>query len=798
MPLLKYNPGMLGEAELIESFVVRQRELEMLLETIQENTGQSNQHILVIGQRGSGKTTLVRRVAAEIRSVSSLSELWYPVVFAEEPYLVSSAGELWLEAIFHLAEQTNEQRWEKTYQDLKKEPNEAHLRERALARLLDFADEQKKRILLIIENLDMLFQEQMSENTDWELRHTLLNEPRLMLLGTATTRFDEIENVSKAWFELFSIYELKPLKEKECQELWKARTGEDTTNKQLRPVEILTGGNPRLLSILASFASKRSFRNLMDDLIQLIDDHTEYFKSQLDGLAATERKVFVALLDIWDPASAREISEVTRLDVNKVSSLLKRLEQRGAITLVRTQSNKHFYQASERLYNIYYLMRRRGHATSRVSAAVRFMVQFYEGEQLVDTFVELAKEACTLNPQQRQEHYLAIVEFLNQGNIDSKSKLKLIQAIPKPFFTNTDIPEQIRQTIELWLKSEFTTSLQELERVSKELHSFFKKDVNGNLAWVVFSLVLVFVPSSRVEVEKACRKILELAPNHSLVWGVLGTVLYFDSGRYKEAEQAYLKALELNPKDSFIWALLAGMLFHLGRYQEAEEPCHRAIEIDPDNGLAWMVLGIILHIHRKDYKKAEQAYLKAIELKQMLVWPYLLQLRLEQGKSPSIVFQQAEQVIEELEYDPDGLGRIVWSFYKLGAKEYFPKLETWLSKAVGRYNSNWELRFTLVTILGVQGKWEEALQITPVLLDASEDKRLAQITDFITTVAAAGYAKEALEVIVNSKLAEALEILEVGLRIFLGEAPLKAQEIMGVAQDIVKSIREKQAKQVEG
>ncbi len=96
---IKHNPGILTDEELIRSFVVRQHHLELILETIRENTGSANQHLLIVGPRGSGKTTLVRRVAAEIRSTPELDQQFYPLVFAEESYQVCSAGEFWLEAL---------------------------------------------------------------------------------------------------------------------------------------------------------------------------------------------------------------------------------------------------------------------------------------------------------------------------------------------------------------------------------------------------------------------------------------------------------------------------------------------------------------------------------------------------------------------------------------------------------------------------------------------------------------------------------------------------------------------------
>ena len=217
---IKYNPAFLTEEELIQTFVVRHNDLELILEVIQENGETNSQHILVVAPRGAGKTTLVLRVAAEIRLNNMFSDKWYPVVFSEESYKVCSPGEFWLQALFHIGEQTLNERWKKAYEDLQKETNEERLRERALSQLMDFADEQKKRLLLVVENLNMLFGQQITSDDAWKLRHTLLNESRIMLLGTAITRFDQLDNSEYAMFELFKIHDLNPLDTEECKNLW--------------------------------------------------------------------------------------------------------------------------------------------------------------------------------------------------------------------------------------------------------------------------------------------------------------------------------------------------------------------------------------------------------------------------------------------------------------------------------------------------------------------------------------------------------------------------------------------------
>ncbi len=96
----KYNPGFKSDDALERDFIVRKRELNRLRKILRENAARpNNQHVLIVGQRGAGKTTLVRRFAADIRQDSNFAHQWHPVVFGEESYTITSPGEFWLECL---------------------------------------------------------------------------------------------------------------------------------------------------------------------------------------------------------------------------------------------------------------------------------------------------------------------------------------------------------------------------------------------------------------------------------------------------------------------------------------------------------------------------------------------------------------------------------------------------------------------------------------------------------------------------------------------------------------------------
>ena len=413
----KYNPGFLTDDELVASFCVRTTEFEMLVENLRECTGASNPHQIVIGPRGSGKTSLLLRVAAEARRDAALAARCFPVVFPEESYEVSSAGEFWLECLTHLAAQAapyreDEVDLDRTVGDLRAVRDDRDLGDRCLGALLDFADRRGQRLLLLVENLNMLFRDMADRDAGWRLRKVLQTEPRIMLFASATSRFAEIDSPDRALYDLFVVRTLRPLDTDQCAVLWEAVADRPAARETVRSLEILTGGSPRLIAIVARFGAGRSFRELMADLLDLVDDHTEYFKSHLESLPAQERRVYLALAALWKPAAAREIAEHARLDPSQCSAQLARLGERGVVQVAGGSARRKRYYLTERLYNIYYLLRRRRGPDPLVEALVRFMEAYYSPQELMDIGAHMVGEIARLDPGTQALHQTALARLM--------------------------------------------------------------------------------------------------------------------------------------------------------------------------------------------------------------------------------------------------------------------------------------------------------------------------------------------------------------------------------------------------
>lgn len=384
----KFNPGLFQtDHEVIAQFAVRHIEFKIVLEIISENLDSPSwQHVLVVAPRGLGKTMLLARLAAEFRTSEKYYRRVVPIRLMEECYEIFTIADFWLDALISLANEIAarnpeaSQELKAAHAEFKSRWRERDIAERARAAVLGTAERLDWHLVLMVENLQSLV-DAVDDDFGWGLRHALQIESRLTLVATATSYFRALGDVEHAFFELFRPVRLNPLDLKSCHRLWHELGGGKRSETEMEPIRILTGGSPRLLAMTACVANQFSLDGLLDEFVDLIDGHTEYFRGHLDGMPKTERRVYLALADLWRPSRTGEVAARASLGIRTVSTMLGRLADRGAI-LVGGTGGKREYSVAEGLYCLYYKLRRDQGAARVVSDLIRFMrLVFAEREQ---------------------------------------------------------------------------------------------------------------------------------------------------------------------------------------------------------------------------------------------------------------------------------------------------------------------------------------------------------------------------------------------------------------------------------
>ena len=91
-----YNQARQRDEDFIESFVARRGLLELLLNVLRKVARDGKgEHQLIVGQRGMGKSSLLRRVALGVKQDEELRTQFLPLQFREEQYNVNTLDVFW-------------------------------------------------------------------------------------------------------------------------------------------------------------------------------------------------------------------------------------------------------------------------------------------------------------------------------------------------------------------------------------------------------------------------------------------------------------------------------------------------------------------------------------------------------------------------------------------------------------------------------------------------------------------------------------------------------------------------------
>ncbi|HYN77218.1 MAG TPA: AAA family ATPase, partial [Lamprocystis sp. (in: g-proteobacteria)] len=727
---VKYNPHLWGPDELRSIFVVRTRELQGLLERLRATPDASvPQHVLVTGSRGMGKTTLLRRLALAVEDDPELSKRWVPVTFPEEQYTVSTLAELWRNVLDALADTLERQgastdelaRLDAEIRRIGELPADAR-ESAALESLADWIRSHDRRLLLLIDSTDLLLSNlagtaepgatkaakgkkagpgARAAKVDggatplWRLRGTLAHDPGIFWLGASYQSLETDHAYQDAFWDFFELVELRPLQVAEMREAMLALartfgagrglTGEDAEQEmarnldarpeRLKALRAITGGNPRTTVMLYELFAAGGVDDVHSDLRRLLDTMTPLYKARMEALSDQARKLLAHLMEHWAPISARDLGQVSGIATNTVSGQLGRLEAEGLVEKAALAGSKRAgYQASERLFNVWYLMR---YASRRLRQRLTWLVEFmrlwYSSDELTDLArqragqhgqgrlcrgeqLEFSRALSFALPDGHADHYrLDWAVFRAARRTADRTRADLgelfeLDGEDREFTTAEDYltrfealdarlalcPHLTDDTRGPWIeavKSSLSLTLPEKERIADAAKALTEPEYRDRLRalqderdrWeqdhgaaavgVVRDAVLAghFFPDCPVS---------KLA--HHQIIGCFGEdfraiALALRLGVRKHhdtwCEKVARHALDLDPKHTRPWNSLGNLLSEQpGRAEEAEAAYRRAAELDPMDAWPWFNLGLLLSEQPSRGGDVEAAYRRAAEL----------------------------------------------------------------------------------------------------------------------------------------------------------------------------------------
>lgn len=696
-----YNPGILSKDELIRLFVARRHLLQQIIDDLRrEKTNGIPQHRLLVGARGMGKSTLLHRISYAVEDDPALSAGWIPLTFPEEQYNVARLSDLWLnclDALCDAFERSGKHDQAQALDDIIDAlpgKDEEERSRKALGALLEHAQRMGKRLLLLIDNVDLVLDRLAKEH--WTIREMLAKEGAPLLIGATSRPLEPTYVYEGAFYDFFKIDNLNKLQLEEMHVVLQTLSAElnapqvadllKSDPARIRVLYDLTGGNPRTTVLLFGVLAQGIDGDVRTDLERLLDQCTPLYKARFEELSNQAQQVVDALALHWDPATAAAVAERAHLDVNSVSSHLNRLSEQGLVEKVRLYPKKKTgFQLSERFFNIWYLMRASRRMRRKLIWLSKFLKSFYRQDDLHRFAHRYLQKGAGLDGKALVKH--AEYGFALAEALDDHAWRRALE------HTASRITLEIQQQFK-YLLDDSAIGFDEIDNSTLTMAQMKEKivnaDVKANLVdksdfcELLCGCPLIDIPQKNKLIEvfikkpekhadllaflSLAKKLVEVAIKDDAMSDVLfkaiGDGLMEGCSDVEGAESAAyvlnepkLVNLARSEKNGLsvesirdrmkevaadrprLWHVLGGMQQRKGLFDDAEQSFRKVVELDPVNAKGWSSLGDLM-CRAGNYEEAERAYRSALSIDRSSISLYnfgfvLLMLgRVEEAEDP--------------------------------------------------------------------------------------------------------------------------------------------------------------------
>ena len=338
-----------------------------------------------------------------------------------------------------------------------------------------------------------------------------------------------------------------------------------------------------------------------EDLEQLIDEQTPYFKARIEELPIQARKVFDCLANGWRPMLAKEVAGAANLTSSHASAQLKQLVERGYAQEIRLPGAKRTrYQVGDRFYNIYYVLRFSRTNRQRLERLVAFLHDLFgyghalaDSDRLEESIAALRRLTEYVRPDDSSETRNTAARALKSSG-DFLSKLQNQADAMGVWarvteYVHTEDPVELRHlalcALADKLRVMFPTEIvgdatpdgfEDSVAVGELMAEYVLPDdatkLRDPVTWLLSRMgMLLNLFGDFGRAETACRKATDIEPSHAESWRVLAEAILRqgDDARLSEAEDHALRAVALTPENVIASRTLSEVLARLGKWTEA-------------------------------------------------------------------------------------------------------------------------------------------------------------------------------------------------------------------------------------
>ncbi|HIP83308.1 MAG TPA: tetratricopeptide repeat protein, partial [Desulfocapsa sulfexigens] len=436
-PIGLYRRDLTDPARLCATTIGRQHLLNDLLEKLERRRKKkSGQNHLFIGPRGIGKTHLLTLLEQGINTNATLKNSYTIIRFPEESNRVLSFADLLLGLIDLLAEVEEDSDFRKLHNKLEIEDQDTVIIDYILPRLKHYHKQSGKILLIMMENLDVLFTQQLKKKQDiHRLRSLLMDNSHIMLIGTAPIFFPALNDVKHPLYDFFDIQIVEELGQEETLALIKVHLQWDKRDdllqqfEQLKPrilaMHTLTGGNPRLLTMLYELIAEEDLSDIKARFHQMLDRITPFYQERIKDLPPQERALLetIALMRTGQRTPVN-IARKFRKPRHQTSVLLKRMTDAGYLSVSPhpTDKRSRLYRIKEGFFDIWLAMNESRAQRKHLPYLVEFFALWYADVQTRELKRQQLREKLERLSDVARKNELDMLGYLSEASDEGSEK----------------------------------------------------------------------------------------------------------------------------------------------------------------------------------------------------------------------------------------------------------------------------------------------------------------------------------------------------------------------------------------